>query len=363
MVKKHRSASAIIDTQALKENFNTLKQLAAPAKVLTVLKANAYGHGLIRIAKGLPQADAFGVARIDEALQLRDHGINNAIVLLEGFFEAEELVDIHQHDLQIVIHSIEQLEAIEQASLPTPIKVWLKIDTGMHRLGVAPELFAQFYQRLKACSNVAKGLVLMSHLACADDVSHPMNNSQMALFGSLTEHLPDDKTLANSAAVLAFKNAHYQWVRPGLMLYGVSPMALTSALQPPKSITPVMTLYSSVIAIQHIKAGERVGYGGAWTSAKDTRIGVVAIGYGDGYPRHAINGTPVWVNGKVFPLVGRVSMDMITIDLGEDDSIKVGDYAELWGKNLAIEKIADCAQTIPYELLCNITARVKTDLY
>lgn len=357
-----RTATATINTKALLNNFNVIKSLAPKSKVLAVLKANAYGHGLARIAKALPQADAFGVARIDEALALRAAGVINPIVLLEGVFSPEDLPLLAVNDLQTVVHNEQQLDDIVKAKLNRPLKVWLKVDTGMHRLGVNPEEFSKFYDQLKQSDNIQNAIVLMSHLACADDVSNDKTQLQIALFDELTVEHQEEKTLANSAGICAWPMSHHQWVRPGLMLYGVSPLIQTSESKEKLPINPVMTLQSSVIAIRKIKSGESVGYGAAWVSEHDTTIAVIAIGYGDGYPRHAENGTPVLLNNRLVPLVGRVSMDMITVDLGFETMDKIGDIATLWGDGLPVETVAKHATTIPYELLCNITRRVKVEM-
>lgn len=351
------TATAVIDLSALVNNFNIIKSLAPTSKVLAVLKANGYGHGLERIAKALPQADAFGVARIDEALALRADGITQPIVLLEGVFSVEDLPILVANNLQTIVHNKEQLNAITGATLDKPLKVWLKIDTGMHRLGINPEEFNFYYHALSTCINVQQPLILMSHLGCADDKNNKATVHQLALFEKLTHGLLEERSMANSAGVYAWPAAHYQWIRPGLILYGVSPM-LNSDIKP-FNISPVMTLQSSLIAIRQLEKGESVGYGGAWTSTKATTIGVVAIGYGDGYPRHAANGTPVLINGRKVPLIGRVSMDMITVDLGDSSQDNIGDLVTLWGQGLPVEVIAEYATTIPYELLCNITRRVQ----
>jgi len=362
-----RTVTAEIDLSALDHNLNTIKKMAPDSQVLAVLKANAYGHGLERIAKALPQADALGVARIDEALALRASGIIKPIVLLEGFFSKEDLAVIAVNNFQTIVHNQEQLNLICQAELDRPLKVWLKIDTGMHRLGINPDDFECFYQQLKQSKNVQNTLVLMSHLASADDVSNPSNEQQISLFNEISVGLPEQKSLSNSAGVCAWPTAHFQWIRPGLMLYGVSPMqhSFTQQALPQQTdntnlaIQPVMTLKARLIAIRSLAKGEYVGYGGNWQSQQDSVIGVLAIGYGDGYPRHAENGTPVLLNGRRVTLVGRVSMDMITVDLGKDSSDKIGDIATLWGKDLPVEEVAQHATTIPYELLCNITRRVQ----
>lgn len=359
-------AIALIDKQALINNFKEIKKHAPKSQFMAVLKANGYGHGLVRIAKAMPMADAFGVARIDEALALRAGGIIQPIVLLEGFFGVDELPILAVNDLQTVVHNEEQLCAIEQAKLNRPLKVWLKVDTGMHRLGIEPAQFDNFYKRLKASENVQEALVLMSHLACADDTDEAMTTRQIAQFQELTSELSEQKSLANSAGLLAWPQSQYDWVRAGLLLYGVSPMMSQFQQAHQLNVKPVMTLKSSLIAIRNIEKGESVGYGAAWCAPKNTTIGVIAIGYGDGYPRHAVNGTPVLVNGRRVPLVGRVSMDMITVDLGDNPSDKVGDEAILWGisaqgQHLGVEEVAEYATTIPYELLCNITRRVQVE--
>ncbi|WDE11131.1 alanine racemase [Thalassomonas haliotis] len=356
------TATALIDRQALVDNFNRVKAFAPKAKVLAVLKANGYGHGLERIAQALPQADAFGVARLDEALALRAAGVIKPIVLLEGFFAEQDLPVLAVNNLQTIIHNRQQLTAITEAELEKPLKVWLKIDTGMHRLGISPEEFDDFYQTLSASDNVEADIVLMSHLGCADEPENPATNTQLALFEQLTSAYDNEKSLANSAGCYAWPQTRYDWIRPGLILYGVSPMAAPEQSAQSLGIKPVMTLQSSLIAVRPLKAGEAVGYGGAWSSPEDTIIGVIAIGYGDGYPRHAGNGTPVLVNGRRVPLVGRVSMDMITVDLGKNSGDQVGDLAILWGQGLPVEEVALYATTIPYELLCNITRRVQIEV-
>ncbi|WP_448567303.1 alanine racemase [Thalassotalea ganghwensis] len=355
-----RSATAVINLDALNRNFTFIRDLAPNAKILAVLKANAYGHGLERIAKALPQADAFGVARIGEALALRAGGVVKPIVLLEGFFEPQDLDILAVNNLQTIVHNQQQLEAICQAKLDKPLKVWLKIDTGMHRLGIDPQDFEKYYHALSMSPNVQQPIVLMSHLGCADDTDNPKTRSQIALFETVTAGLSNERSLANSAGTFVWPQSHYQWVRPGLMLYGVSPLA--KANEKAKALAPVMTLQASVIAIRQLPAGETVGYGGTWQSEKDTKIGVIAIGYGDGYPRHAQTGTPVLVNGRIVPLVGRVSMDMITVDLGANANEKIGDVATLWGDGLPVEEVAKWSTTIPYELLCNISRRVEISL-
>ncbi len=371
------TATAVINLSALKHNLAQIKALAPTSKVLAVLKANAYGHGLERIAQALfseqsdgtkngessVKADAIAVARIDEALALRSSGITQPIVLLEGFFDNEDLSIIAAHNLQTVVHNQQQLDAILVAKLTLPLKVWLKIDTGMHRLGINPEQFSYFYQQLNASKNVQEGIILMSHLGCADDKVSESTAAQISLFESITQGCEEERTLANSAGVCVWPTSHYQWIRPGLLLYGISPLPFEkTVIKTSSDVQPVMTLKSSLIAVRELAAGESVGYGNAWQSKENTVIGIVAIGYGDGYPRHAQNGTPVLVNQRRVPLVGRVSMDMITVDLGINANDQVGDVVTLWGEQLSVAEIAQCATTIPYELLCNITRRVQITL-
>ncbi len=365
------SATAIISRQALVNNIKQVKKLAANTKIVAVLKANAYGHGLARIAQLITQQetsiDAFGVARIDEALALRAAGIVQPIVLLEGVFSAQDLAIVAVNDLQIVIHNQQQLEAVLHATpqqlLEKKLKVWLKIDTGMHRLGINPQDFNTFYQQLKQSANVANNIVLMSHLACADDKANNATEKQLALFSQITAGVNEAKSCANSAGICLWPQSHCDWVRPGLMLYGVSPLSYHEGAfqqrQPQLNLQPVMTLQASLIAIKKIKAGDFVGYGNNWQANKDTKLGIIAIGYGDGYPRHAENGTPILLNNRIVPLVGRVSMDMISVDLGDQSHDKLGDVATLWGDGLPVEIIAHYASTIPYELLCNIKPRVR----
>jgi alanine racemase len=351
-----RRPQAIIDLGALSHNFTRVKQLAPDSKVLAVLKANAYGHGMLTVAQALKPADALGVARIDEALALRAGGITKPIVLLEGFFHADELQQVVASNLQLVIHHREQAEALLAATLDAPVRVWLKIDSGMHRLGIYPHEFNELYQRLTQSSNVQGPMRLMTHFASSDELQNPATTAQIQLFQQTIQQAEGELSLANSAAVLNWPQSHGDWVRPGLMLYGVSPMATQNGVE--HGLQPVMTLCSSVIAVRDVKAGDAVGYGGSWIAAHNTRMAVVAIGYGDGYPRGAGNNAAVLINGKRLPIVGRVSMDMITVDIG-NEPVAVGDNVVLWGADLPVEELARRVDTIPYELLCNITSRVQ----
>lgn len=351
-----RPTCAIIDTTALLANLQRVSACAPTQRIMGVIKANAYGHGAIPVARVLePQVDAFAVACIEEALPLREAGITIPIVLLEGFFHVDELPLIAAQQLQIVVHNPTQLEQLLNIRLAKPIKVWLKVDTGMHRLGFALDEIETVYRQLQQCSQIQPPLRLLSHLACADDRQDPTTIVQTQRFMKLINTLKVEASFANSAGILGWPQTHVDWVRPGIMLYGVSPFTDTTATA--EDLQPVMQLRSVLTSVKYCQPGETVGYGGTWRCPENMPIGVVAIGYADGYPRHAPSGTPVLVNGKRVPLIGRVSMDMITVDLRTQPHAQVGDPVILWGNNLLIEEIAQSAGTIAYELLCNVSKR------
>ncbi|MDD1781545.1 alanine racemase [Enterovibrio sp. ZSDZ35] len=353
-----KAATALIHTGALNHNIDIIRAMAPNSRVWAMVKANGYGHGLLPVAKALSsQADGFGVARLDEALQLRSSGIVKPILLLEGFYSSADLPILVASNLQTAVHSIEQLEALERANLERPLTVWLKIDTGMGRLGVRPEQVAEYIARLDACPNVAEPLHFMSHFGCADELENPITQQQIDVFSELTRDQAGDRSIAASSGSLLWPASHFECVRPGISLYGVSPMSERSGAD--FGLQPVMTMTSSLIAVRDVKEGEPVGYGARWFADRDTRLGVVAIGYGDGYPRVAPDGTPLLVNGRRVPLVGRVSMDMLTVDLGPDSTDRVGDEVVLWGKELPVEEVARHVGTIGYELVTNLTSRVE----
>ena len=351
-----QAVTAEINTRALQHNFDIVRQHAPHAKIVAVVKANAYGHDLLTVARTLKDADAYAVARIEEALTLRSGGIVKPVIMLEGFFSADDLPVLAANNLQTAVHSWEQLEALERAELSQPVRAWMKLDTGMHRLGVRPEELPEFYSRLAACQNVVQPFNLMTHFSCADELDNPLTREQIDLFKQLANAHPGERALANSAGVLAWKEAHADWIRPGIMLYGASPFEGKTGID--HGLRPVMTVKTNLIAVRVLKQGEPVGYGAKWVSPRDTKIGVVAIGYGDGYPRMAPSGVPVLVNGRIVPLVGRVSMDMLTVDLGPDAVDQVGDDVTLWGDGLAVETVAEAIGTIPYELITKLTPRV-----
>ena len=346
-----RPARALIDLQALRHNYQLAREVTG-AKALAVIKADAYGHGAVRCAQALEaEADGFAVACIEEALELRDAGIRAPILLLEGFFEADELPLIVEHDFWCVVHSLWQLDAIEQATLAKPIQVWLKLDTGMHRVGLHPSEYKNAYQRLQASGKVAK-IVLMSHFARADELDSLRSVEQVAVFLAARDDLSAEVSLRNSPAILGWPSVPSDWVRPGLMLYGATPFEQDHPLA--ARLQPVMTVESKVICVRELPAGEPVGYGAKFITSKPMRIGVVAMGYADGYPRHAPTGTPVLVAGQRSQLLGRVSMDMLCIDLTDVPEAGLGSTVELWGKNILASELAEKAETIPYQIFCNL---------
>lgn len=346
-----RPARALIDLQALRHNYQLARELTG-AKALAVIKADAYGHGAVRCAQALEgEADGFAVACIEEGLELRAAGIKAPVLLLEGIFEASELALIAEQDLWCVVHSLWQLEAIEQASLARPITVWLKLDSGMHRVGLHPKDYHSAYQRLLASGKVSR-IVLMSHFARADELDSPASNEQVAVFEAARQGLSAEISLRNSPAVLGWPQVPSDWVRPGIMLYGATPFDVDQAQA--QRLQPVMTLESKVICVRELPAGEPVGYGARFVSPRPTRVGVVAMGYADGYPRLAPTGTPVRVAGKRSQLIGRVSMDMLCIDLTDVPEAGLGSPVELWGKHVLASDVAIQAGTIPYQIFCNL---------
>jgi alanine racemase len=356
-----RPALLTIDLSALKHNFEQVKRMAPGCSVIAMVKANAYGHGLQRIASALTEANAFGVASLEEGLQLRQAGIKNSIVLMEGLFSDTELNLAIENDFTLVVHHTQHVDILEKSSTLKPVLIWLKIDTGMHRLGFLPHEVAKIYARLMFCGSVKKPIGLMTHFASSDALDSSQTQQQIEVFNQVVRKLEGPRSLANSAGIIAWPAAQGDWIRPGIMLYGASPFAGHRGAE--YALQPVMSLSSKLIAVHSITKGSQVGYGGTWTCPDNTRIGVVAIGYGDGYPRHAINGTPVLVNGRPCPLVGKVSMDMLTVDLSTQPDAKIGDPVLLWGKGLPVEVIAEQSETTCYELLTRITQRVPVVEY
>ncbi len=348
---------AFIDLSALEHNLQRVRQAAPQSRVMVMLKANAYGHGMLTVANALQDADAVAVARVGEGITLRQAGVTTPIVILEGCFDSQELVQAAENNLQLVIHEPGQINILQQQTLTNPIQCWLKVDTGMHRLGFPVADALNALRALSECSGVADGVHLMTHLSNADEPDDPETDRQIRLMRPLVEQTGAPGSIANSGAILNWPESHLDWVRPGIMLYGASPFNGRSGGD--DGLRPVMTLQSSLIAINNLSKGDGVGYGKNWVCPEDMPVGVVAIGYGDGYPRHATSGTPVLLNGELVPLVGRVSMDMITVDLRSQPDAATGDRVTLWGRGLPAETIAQYAGTISYELFCGVTSRVE----
>jgi alanine racemase len=353
--------SATIDTGALRHNLGVVRQWAPQSRVMAVIKANAYGHGLVAVARALPSADAFAVARVDEGLTLRLAGIQTPTVLLEGVFDRDQLEAAAAAGFELVVHTAEQVDLLRAAPAGASFKIWLKLDTGMNRLGFKGPAFDAALAALSELRAVQLPVNLFTHLASADAPEDPSTADQLARFAAATAALPGERSIANSAGMMGFANAQRDWVRPGLLLYGASPFA--GSIGADYGLKPVMTLHSHVIALKHLEVGEQVGYSGAWQARRPTRLAIAAVGYGDGYPRSLASGSPVLVNGARAPLAGRVSMDMIGIDVTDLEREPVlGDPVVLWGEGLPVEEIAVWADTIPYELLCGISQRVAVTL-
>ena len=348
-----RPIKATINKSALQHNLATVRRSAPRASVFAVIKANAYGHGAARVARALAAADGFALLELDTAVSLRERHYTRRILLLEGFFAADELPEIAERRIAVVVHSEAQLRMLERSRLAKPIEVFIKINTGMNRLGFAPTNVVEAVERLNNCASVAV-LRLMTHFARADEdygIDEPL-----AVFNAACRGMPYPRSLANSAGVVRYGEIGGEIVRPGIMLYGASPYATDSAES--IGVRPVMTLRSEIIAVQFLDPGQAVGYGGSYTATRPSRIGVVACGYADGYPRLAPYGTPLLVNGKKARLAGRVSMDLITVDISELPEANVGSPVVLWGEGLPVDDVARAASTVGYELLCAVSQRV-----
>lgn len=356
-----RPLVAEINLAALRNNYLLARSQSAAATAIAVVKANAYGHGAVAVARSLADlAPAFAVACIEEANELVAAGIQQPIVLLEGFFTADELPRIVQHGYEFMLHNHWQLQQLTeflatQSLQPASINVWLKVDTGMHRLGFTLDEAEAVYRQLRALPALHR-ITLTSHLACADEPGSQATVQQLERFWQLQQRLNCPVSIANSPAILGWADARQGQLRPGIMLYGASPLPESHPLG--SQLQPVMTLKSALISVRELAAGESVGYGGRFTTSQPTRIGVVACGYGDGYPRHAQEGTPVLVKGVRCQLAGRVSMDMLTVDLSNCPDAAVGDEVELWGAHLPVNEVARHCGTISYTLLTCLLPRV-----
>ncbi len=347
-----RPIQAYIDQNALQNNLSVARR-TTPARIMAVIKANGYGHGLLRVAEALAAADGFALLDISDAIRLREAGYRQTILLLEGFFEASDLELVVEYQLSCVIHSEWQIALLDAYPGRGTLDVWLKVNSGMHRLGFAPDQVSVAMEQLRRHAAVRE-ITLMSHFACADEARGV--SDQLALINDVAAQYRVARSYANSAALLRYPATHVDWVRPGIMLYGASPFADTSAQQ--LGLKPVMTLSSRIIATQDLRAGDEVGYAGQFRADRAMRIGVVACGYADGYPRQAPNETPVLVDGYASTLLGRVSMDMLCVDLTAIPPARAGSLVTLWGAGLPIEQVAAAAGTISYELMCALTARV-----
>ncbi|MFL6620819.1 MAG: alanine racemase [Povalibacter sp.] len=347
--------AATMDADALRHNLAVVRSIAPGSRVLAVIKANAYGHGIVEAARALHSADSFGVARIGEGLTLRAAGINGPVLLLEGVFSNEELAQAAAAHFELVVHEFKQIELLELAAANARFTVWIKLNTGMNRLGFTSEQFPQALQRLKACASVGQ-IRLMTHLAGAEEAGGDSARRQIEKFQSLTAGIEAPRSIANSAGVIGWPEARTDWVRPGLMLYGLSPVPGRDGTQ--LGLRPVMTLSTQLITVRRVSRGEGVGYNAIWKAPRDSLIGIAAIGYGDGYARNVRSGAPVLVNGRPAQVAGRVSMDMTAIDVTDLPDAKVGDDVVLWGEGVPAESVAPFADTISYELVCGITQRV-----
>jgi len=352
-----RNTIASIDLAAVRHNLSVVQSMAPCSDICCVVKADAYGHGLDNVLGELSDARILAVATVGEAEKCRNSGWIGRLLHLQGPANPAELEQMCRLSVEMVVHHVAQLELLESRAQGISNRLWLKIDTGMHRLGFSVGETVGAFRRLEALRG-DHSTILMTHFGCADDPENGLTNRQIALFDEVTEHLPGQVSMANSAGILNFPKSHRDVIRPGALLYGVSPCSGSSASS--LGLKPVMTLQCDLIAINQCSRGESVGYGGTWTCPEDMPVGVAAIGYGDGYPCHARNGTPVLLRGQRVPLAGQVSMDMLCLDLRRCNDARVGDQVTLWGEGLPVEEIAAWAGTIPYELICSVTGRVKT---
>ena len=353
--KQCRAAKVSIDLAALQHNFKQVQKYSSNSNIMPVIKANAYGHGMLQVADALGEANGFAVAQLGEAIELREHGITKPITVFQGFADSAQLKLMIQYKLRPAVSQLWQIDLLESLiseslSSDAVLEVWLKVNTGMGRLGVQPDEAVSCWQRLQEISAIQQ-LGLMMHFANADQPEKVSNKQQLNCFNQLSEKIVTQTSVSNSAAIVSRLCEQQDWVRPGIMLYGSSPAHNVTAES--LGLQAVMSLHAELIAINHLPKGHHVGYGDSWTCPEDMPIGIVNIGYGDGYPRHAPTGTSVMVNNQLTQLIGRVSMDSIAVDL-RGINARCGDEVELWGKNISVDEVALKAGTISYELLCNI---------
>jgi len=352
-----RPTKATVRLGAITKNLEAVKRCAPAAKIMAVIKANAYGHGAIEVARSLQaMVPAFAVSSLDEAVQLRDAGIIRPILIFQGVMAEADLAEAAAKDFWLMLHSRQQVDWVLRADMAKPVQVWIKADTGMHRLGLAAVELDHIIEELSASPNVQPEMVLCTHLACADELANPMTMLQVSQFREYAAKRCLPLSIANSAAIMCWPESHAEWNRPGYMLYGNSPFGSSGG--DTAGLIPAMTMSSEIMVTREISPGDGVGYGLNWVAQRHSKIGTISIGYADGYPRHAPSGTPVLVNAQRVPLVGRVSMDMISVDLTDLDKVEAGDPVELWGKDLSVNEVASCAGTIGYEILAGLTGRV-----
>ena len=352
-----RPTKANVRLDAIVNNYRVAGQLAPASRSIAVIKSNAYGHGLVDVARALEnEAPVFAVAFFDEAVQLRDAGIRKPVLVLQGASCAGDIAEAAAKDFWLLMHHQQQVEWVLSAVLDNPVTIWLKLESGMNRLGFLPQEIDQVYADLVSSTNVQAGMVLCTQLACADEPVSPVTTQQLSIMRSCAGKHKLAMSVANSAAIMNWPETHAEWNRPGYMLYGIDPCGSYSP--DAFGLVPAMTLHSEIITIKELKVGEGTGYGLDWRAKVASVLGTVAIGYGDGYPRHAPSGTPVLVNGQRVPLVGRVSMDLISVDLTGLERVEVGNPVELWGKELSVNEVAAAAGTIGYEVLAGLTGRV-----
>lgn len=349
-----RPIVATIDTAALRQNLAVARRAAGGSRLWSVVKANAYGHGIDRVWQSLQETDGFGLLNLEEAILLREQGWKKPVLLLEGFFHPEDLAILDRYRLTTSVHSNWQIQALAKARLSAPLDIYLKMNSGMNRLGFQPDQVHNAWQKLRSLPNVGE-ITLMAHFAeaeTAEGIVEPLKRIEQA-----AEGLNCPRSLANSAATLWHPQSHYDWVRPGIILYGASPSGRWQDIAG-NGLKPVMTLTSEIIGVQQLSAGAKVGYGGHYRAREAQRIGVVACGYADGYPRISPTGTPVMVDGVMTHIVGRVSMDMITVDLTPCPQAGIGSAVELWGNHIKIDDVAAASGTVGYELMCALAPRV-----
>ena len=352
-----RSAYALIRLEHLTHNLNILRTFAPKSKIISVVKADAYGHGLAKTAQALTQTDAFAVSCAHEAVELRAASILHPIICLQGFSNEAELKMIAEANVQPVIHSEHQIKLLKDFTRQQSIRVWLKVDTGMGRLGFPPSELSRKYEQLNKLKQVSK-IRVMTHFANADLLDSDSCERQLQLFNKATKNIPDcEKSAANSAASLAYSNSHFEWIRPGLCLYGISPFQVEHSHPDTSDFKPVMSLRAPLISIKSLQRGDSIGYGSSYTCDQEMRVGVAAIGYADGYPRTLETSVNVSINGHLTPILGRVSMDMVAVDLTNIQA-EIGDDIELWGDDIPVSEVANAANTISYDLLCGIAGHV-----